>query len=630
MFSQLLLGLCLLSIINVLNAEVRISGILNNSMILQIPYPEIGVRPTNIFGTAFLNETVFIKGTSGFPGPFTAKPNCTHIPHCIYGNFSIPIIPNINDKSFPGPYNITIQSLDNKTNDITFEIILSNVYFGEVLLCSGQSNMGYALEHCTNYQHELNISHNYENIRMYQSNWTYFAPVPAQNISYQFGYNWIPPIAKPNNFATYSCICYTVGRMLVDYLRNISALSTYVGLILADVGGTTIWRWVDNFAGIACNLTGDIPYKGEAGSNNVGGIYNGMVAPIGYGGNGISVREFIWYQGEADSGENDAFSTNNYVCLLNGLIYTWRKNFNQPNLTFINIQLPGNGVSPYSNQDECNKQTIYGGFNFGWQGIQKAQEIVYNMQSNTGLVSTEDQGQESLHYSYKMEVAKRVFLWTRYLTFNDNSINKYHLKHGIDPLNIIDIKTNNKNVKNINADNYKHMNPPYFINAFKTDPLNMTVFINIGNTGPNGLILQPSYNCSSFGNVPKICTTNCTDVYCCDMNGANTIKFKLEGWYFYNYAGKTNGTYEKPGLWGWLPGKVIKFINNKDNTTTAITTPILPPIWGTFPSPGFVFVKNEYSIIRSVVVGSNGGCVWSNTYNVPISPGGPYEITSLS
>ena len=43
----------------------------------------------------------------------------------------------------------------------------------------------------------------------------------------------------------------------------------------------------------------------------------------------------------ADSGENDAFSTNNYVCLLNGLIYTWRQNFNQPNLTFINIQLPG-------------------------------------------------------------------------------------------------------------------------------------------------------------------------------------------------------------------------------------------------------------------------------------------------
>eukprot|EP01084_Bolivina_argentea_P138729 244170_1 len=211
----------------------------------------------------------------------------------------------------------------------------------------------------------------------------------------------------------------------------------------------------------------------------------------------------------------------------------------------------------------------------------------------------------------------------RYLTFNDNTITKYHLKKGIDPLNIMKIN----NINNINNDNYKHMEPPVFINAYKTDPTNMTVFVNIGNTGPNGLILQPAYNCSTFGSAPKICTNNCSQVYCCDMNGANTIKFRLEGWYFYNYAGKTNGTYEKPGLWNWMPGKVIKFINNKDNTTTAVTTPILPPIWGTFPSPGMVLVKNEFAIIRSIVLGSNGGCVWSNTYNVPISPGGPYEIT---
>lgn len=132
-----LISVVLLSTICMINAEVRVSGIFTNSMVLQIPYPNKGVPPTNIFGTAFLNETVMITGSNGFPGPFKLTPNCTNGQPCEYGNWSVPIYPNTNDASFPGPYTISIVSMNTATNSITNNVTFNDTYFGEVFLCSG-------------------------------------------------------------------------------------------------------------------------------------------------------------------------------------------------------------------------------------------------------------------------------------------------------------------------------------------------------------------------------------------------------------------------------------------------------------------------------------------------------------
>ena len=124
-------------LIHFVNAEVRVSGIFNDSMVLQIPYPAKGVPVTNIFGTALLNENVLIKGSPGFPGPFKLAPTCTNGEECEYGNWSIPIVPNENDPYFPGPYSVSISSVDNQTNTVVNSITFNDVYFGEVFLCSG-------------------------------------------------------------------------------------------------------------------------------------------------------------------------------------------------------------------------------------------------------------------------------------------------------------------------------------------------------------------------------------------------------------------------------------------------------------------------------------------------------------
>ena len=117
-----------------------------------------------------------------------------------------------------------------------------------------------------------------------------------------------------------------------------------------------------------------------------GALYNSMINPLCMNGNGISIRQAIYYQGEADSGENDYFTANAYSCVLNGLIYSWRYCFNQEQLPFINVQLPNGKVFPYANDDICQDGN-YAGLEFGWPGIEVAQYKTYAMNKNTGIVT---------------------------------------------------------------------------------------------------------------------------------------------------------------------------------------------------------------------------------------------------
>ena len=217
-----------------------------------------------------------------------------------------------------------------------------------------------------------------------------------QNVTYdpstQNVYNWlVTGQSSDGNMYNFGCICYTFGRMMADYLTNISAPSNYVGLIESDTGGTSVYLWASPIACIACNATGQLPWQGQAGASPPGYKYNAMINPLGMDGYGISIREAIYYQGEADSGENDMFTSNDYICLLNGMIYAWRKVFNQPELRFINIQLPNGHMPSYSDDDVCTK-TGYAGLGTNWQGIQVAQNQVYSIQELTGLVTCQDYG----------------------------------------------------------------------------------------------------------------------------------------------------------------------------------------------------------------------------------------------
>jgi hypothetical protein len=141
----------------------------------------------------------------------------------------------------------------------------------------------------------------------------------------------------------FSAVCWGMGRRIAQWYASTGSNAPVVGLVEISVGGTTIHHWIPADAGIACNRTGQLPSKGEAQQYPPGWIYEGRMNPILLRGHGFSARSVLYYQGEADSGENDVFTKAAYECELNGLVSTYRRDFGQPDMPIVIVQLPGNG-----------------------------------------------------------------------------------------------------------------------------------------------------------------------------------------------------------------------------------------------------------------------------------------------
>jgi len=279
--------------------------------------------------------------------------------------------------------------------------------------------------------------------------------------------------------------------------------------------------------------------------------------------------------------------------------------------------------SPYNNDDIClpsnNKYSNqgYNALHNGWWGVQEAQFEVYNMNIMHGLVTAQDQGQDTLHYKHKLDVAARTYLWMRYLSFNDDQkLTKYHAFNGIDPDDEYDY-------------NPFDPKPPVFVNAYKLNGADLDVYIVVNNTGPNGLHLQNAYNCSTFTNsygTATVCTDNCTLYQCCELGGVNTVKFRMEGWYYYDHGGK-----KTLGLTNWFPGNITTFINNGvGNMTTILARVVLPEPGGiNWPGQGDKLLYYENLAVRQVEIGTSSACALSNTFGIPMSKGGPFNIQVL-
>eukprot|EP01084_Bolivina_argentea_P250904 420578_1 len=501
-------------VIQIINGELRLNGVFRDNMVLQEPNDKLKIRPTYIYGEAFLNETVIITGSKGFPlinykiipkqGPVVNQTD--------YGNWSVAIIPNITDPSYPGPYTINISSIWTSNGKETMFLSINNTYFGDVFLCVGQSNMQYEVGDTDNKSYEYSIAKNYPNIRyaIINEEKSFY---PIQNVSIAHN-EWSIPFN--HSIKGFSAICWMNGRMTSDYLKS-KGTTRYIGLLESAVGGTSVHLWAPGSVGLACNSTGQLPDNGEANPKNAGQLFHTMINPLSMNGIGLSLKQIMYYQGEADAGENDKMSFNAYVCELSQLIIVYRQSFKLPNIPFINIQLPAHGgIAPYKNND--------GGFVAGqWSTIQIAQNTVFKLVNNTGLVTTQDLGQNTLHYSHKTPVSVRATLWTKYLTYNDLTINP---------------------------------ESPRFNYAYKIagqSVEDLSVYIKISNVGVKGLQLNEAYHCYNFPATQiQVYTDKQYDVMCCSMGGANVIRMRLEGIY-YSLGNENGKKSEYPYLWNWVP-----------------------------------------------------------------------------
>jgi len=262
-------------------------------------------------------------------------------------------------------------------NGINFE--LTDVLFGDVVICSGQSNMQFTLVQVTdtvpwNASAEIAAAANYPSIRTMTVGQSFTSFTPLNELGANATLSWSaasPQVIGSGEWNATSAVCWFFGKALFD------ALNVPIGLISSNWGGTSIPCWSDNSTNAQCNFPGlsidnthlstrkknYIAGKGTADkfasklfleardggdmpdpNAGVGVLFNAMIYPFTRG--PMTISNIIWFQGESDLIDNfnsfeeaygpigNILPNSLYACQQTALIQSWRTYFNSPNSFF--------------------------------------------------------------------------------------------------------------------------------------------------------------------------------------------------------------------------------------------------------------------------------------------------------
>ena len=118
-------------------------------------------------------------------------------------------------------------------------ILLENVVFGDVWVCSGQSNMEWSMNNIFNATEEIADSATYTNIRMYKAN-LFTSEVEEDDLVGGGWGGWYSP-DDPNYLGQFSAVCFLYARSLTDRMAAQNGNGDHVfGLIDSAWGGTKV------------------------------------------------------------------------------------------------------------------------------------------------------------------------------------------------------------------------------------------------------------------------------------------------------------------------------------------------------------------------------------------------------
>ncbi|NXP00641.1 SIAE acetylesterase, partial [Certhia brachydactyla] len=339
-----------------------------------------------------------------------------------------------------GPYELTAeQGLENVT--------LRDIYFGDVWLCSGQSNMVMTVLQVANASQELAAAARYPYVRI-------FAAAPARSDVEledleQIDLPWSIPTAENlghGNFTYFSAVCWLLGRSLYE------ALGSPIGLVEVAWGGTPIEAWSSRRVLQACGLLEDtgregpqislwhdarfnlkpalyfalplnlalssstFPHQHLSGPQTPSVLWNAMIHPL----LNMTLRGVAWYQGEA----NTLLNTDQYNCTFPALIADWRQAFHtgsvgqtEPLLPFGFVQL-----STYRHQSADDSFA-----RLRWHQTADLGVVPNARMPSTFMAVAMDLGDErspygSIHPRDKQNVAHRLLLGARAVAYGDKDV----------------------------------------------------------------------------------------------------------------------------------------------------------------------------------------------------------------
>lgn len=341
-------------------ADIKLPKLVGNHMVLQRN------KPITIWGWADAGEKVTVN--------FAGKMGSVTTPKSGLWKLQLKAMPA------GGPYTMTIKG----KNTIT----LNDILLGDVWICSGQSNMEFAMHQTDNATQEL-AEASHPTMRLFIVK-RLVSNKPLKDVTGEWK---VCDSASAKNF---SAVGYFFARKLQKEM-NIP-----IGLVETNWGGTVAETWISadglkgeaTFASRADSVMAspamDTALAKKTGPNSAPTLlYNAMIYPL----LNMGIKGAIWYQGESNGGR--AYQ---YRDIFPRLIKDWRKQFAQGDFPFYWVQLANwkkKLIEPAPSE---------------WAELREAQDMTLSLK-NTGMVTAIDIGNpDDIHPTNKQDVGLRLAL----------------------------------------------------------------------------------------------------------------------------------------------------------------------------------------------------------------------------
>ncbi|RZL28022.1 MAG: sialate O-acetylesterase, partial [Pedobacter sp.] len=282
-------------------------------------------------------------------------------------------------KTSASPQKMTISGIN--------KIVLENILVGEVWLCSGQSNMEYAMRKLAKIPKPKNEKLGFpsdevakaknKQIRIFLVNRK--ALIKPDSIHKSWA------IAQDSALRNFSAVGYFFAKELQE------KLGIPIGVISSAVPGSAIEPWIANEA-----FANEPFFANQKVGNDPSKFYTPMIEPL----TKFSLRGFLWYQGETNCFLGETIS---YAYKMKALINSWRKAWKDEKMPFYYVQ-----IAPYNYAKTTGKVVMAANTE---PEFWEAQAQLLRL-PNTGMVVTTDlnDNQEDLHPTYKWEIGRRLSL----------------------------------------------------------------------------------------------------------------------------------------------------------------------------------------------------------------------------
>lgn len=274
----------------------------------------------------------------------------------------------------------------------TNTIKLKNILIGEVWLCSGQSNMEYAMRKNSKIQGTVKgkkpleddlLTASNPNIRIFLVRRKYMSPDSTHN-------GWDQ--ASGTALKDFSAVGYFYAKEMYQKLH------IPIGMISSAVPGSRIEPWIEaKRLEISPKMKdGKVLEPLTSDGGDPGKFYNTMIEPL----IPFSIRGFLWYQGESNCFLNENIR---YAYKFKTLIESWRSDWGNLNMPFYFVQ-----IAPY-NYSSSKDVRPHSPENL--PEMWEAQSLALTL-PNTGMITITDLVDSivDLHPAYKWEVGRRLSL----------------------------------------------------------------------------------------------------------------------------------------------------------------------------------------------------------------------------